>query len=256
MILEKANSGLRERLKESCAGLMASRGSIGGRILLDVPTIYPSGASAVVEIERNGDRVRVSDMGNGLLEAEMMAAQDGYRPLARKKAQAFGIGFDNRDNRALFTLWVPEGRLGGAIICVANASTQAAAEAVRVASEARARQKAEAVFERIDRVFGSRATARTAEIRGRRATWNARNVVTLPNARRAIFEPMNNNTGSVSGKFLMFTDIREAGAGIALNAVVEDSQNLNAKAQMVADLANIIDIRSPDEMFKRMGVAG
>ncbi|MBC6437360.1 MAG: hypothetical protein GDA52_04295 [Rhodobacteraceae bacterium] len=249
---ERTNSRLQERLKEAFAGLMASRHSIGGRILLDVPTIYPSGASAVVEIEQNGDRVRVSDMGNGLLEAEMMAAQDSYQPLARKKAEAFGIRFDNR---AMFTLWVPEGRVEGAIVCVANASTQAAAEAVRAASEVRSRQRSELLFERIDRVFGSRAVARTAEIKGRRATWNARNVVTLPNARRAIFEPMNNNTISVSGKFLMFTDIREAETGIALNAVVEDSQNLNAKAQMVADIASIIDLRSPDETFIRLGAA-
>jgi len=230
---------------------MACRDSDGGRVMVDVPITYPSGSSVVVEVEQNADRIWVSDMGMGLVEAEMMAAQDSYQSLARAKADEFGVGYDNS---AMFVLWVPSGRLEAAIVCVANASAQAAADAVRSAAEATHRKQSSVVFERIKSVFGARMVSKSVEIRGKRSSWEAHNVVLFPDAHRAIFEPMTMNANSVSSKFLMFSDLREPGmAHYSLNAVVENVKELDAKAQMVGDVANIIDLKASDDVFRQYG---
>jgi hypothetical protein len=104
-------------------------------------------------------------------------------------------------------------------------------------------------------VFGERIVSRSVEIRGRRTAWEAHNVVVFPNAHRAIFEPMTKNANSVSSKFLMFSDLQESGLDLSLNAVVESIGSLDAKAQMVGDVANIIELKSSDEVYRKYGVA-
>lgn len=252
MTVNLVNPELRQRVAEAIKRLMSASDTAGGKSLLTLPITYPSGSSVVVEIEQNGDKIWVSDMGMGLVEAEMMAAQDSYQSLARKKAEEFGIAYDNR---AMFVLWAPATRLEGAIVCVANASAQAASDAVRHASEVQVKRQAEAVFDRVKRVFGERIVSRSVEIRGRRTAWEAHNVVVFPNAHRAIFEPMTKNANSVSSKFLMFSDLQESGLDLSLNAVVESIGSLDAKAQMVGDVANIIELKSSDEVYRKYGVA-
>lgn len=231
---------------------MALQNAEGGRVLLNVPVAYPSGSGAVVEIERNSEKIWVSDMGMGLLEAEMMNAQDSYQKLARGKANEFGVGYDGS---AMFVLWAPIDRIEAAIVCVANASAQAAAEAVRHASEVQQKRHEDIVFVRVRRVFGKDAVMREMEITGKRAAWPAHNVVVLPNDSKAIFEPMSKHPNSVSSKFIMFSDIRDNNNPISLNAVVADVNSLDTKAMMVGDVANIVELNAPDDTFRRYGQA-
>lgn len=246
------NQELGCRVTEAVERLMGHRDATGGKVMLDVPVSYPSGSSVVVEIEQNADRIWVSDMGMGLVEAEMMGAQDSYQRLARGKAEEFGVGYDNS---AMFVLWASADRLEGAIVCVANASAQAAGDAVRHASEVQSRRQADVVFERVSHVFGKQAVTRNIEIAGKHTAWEAHNVVALSGAHRAIFEPMTKHPNSVSGKYLMFSDIRAAGSQISLNAVVESIPQLDAKAQMIGDVANVVDIQAPDDTFREHGLA-
>lgn len=253
MIFNAENQELRAHVARAVERLMAFRNSDGGRMMIDVPVTYPSGASVVIEVEQNSDRIWVSDMGKGLVEAEMMAAEESYRRLARAKADEFGVGYDNS---AMFVLWAPVDKLESAIVCVANASAQASADAVRHAVEARSRNQSDTVYERIVDVFGKRLVSRSTKINGRRFSWSANNVVFLHDAHQAVFEPMTKSANSISSKYLMFSDLRNSEASIySLNAVVENKRDLGGKAQMVGDLANIIDLNSSDEAFKRYAVA-
>ena len=242
---------LLERVRKSLSRIASARG-LDGRLVVDIPVMYPSGATAVVEIERNRDRFWVSDMGHGLVEAEFVAAQDFYPPAARRIADEFGVQFDGN---AIFALWVPEARLEAAMICVANASAQASAEAIRSASEAKDRRDSERIFERIQSVFGAPSVAKRMEISGRHAQWEAHNVVSFPDHRRAIFEPMSAHAGSVSSRFLMFSDLRAGDPAISLNAVVRDITALDEKAQMVGDVANIVGLDASDEDYRRFALA-
>lgn len=243
---------LERRVADAVGRLMSIQSLEGGKVLLSVPVTYPSGASVVVEIEKNADRIWVSDMGMGMTEAEMMGAEDSYQRLARGKAEEFGIGYDNH---AMFVLWAPVNRIEGAIVCVANASAQAAAGAVLHASEVQSRAQREAVFNRVQQVFGKDRVVRSLEMMGRRSAWETHNVVISPKGERAVFEPMSAAPQSVSSKFLMFSDLREAQSAVSLNAVVESLQFLDAKAQMVSDVANIIELKAADETYRRYGAA-
>jgi hypothetical protein len=252
LTIEFINQDLVRRVRDAVGRLMVHSALPDGKVHLGVPVCYPSGSCAVVDIERNGDRIWVSDMGMGLVEAEMMGARESYQHLARGKAGEFGVDYDGN---AIFVLWAPIDRLEAAVICVANASAQAAADAVRNASELSQRRQEDKVFERVRSVFGNQSVARTRDIAGKRTSWEAHNVVVLPNARCAIFEPMSKHPNSVSSKFLMFSDLRAADLPISLNAVVEDIGELDAKAQMIGDIANIVELRSSDETFRRYGAA-
>lgn len=243
---------LEKRVSDAIERLMAVQNLESGKAVLSVPVTYPSGASVVVELEKNADRIWVSDMGLGMAEAEMMGADDSYQRLARSKAEEFGI---NYDNHAMFVLWVPQDRLEGAIVCVANASAQAAAAAVLHASEAQNRSQREAVFQRVSEVFGRERVVKSLEMRGRRTSWEAHNVVTSPRGQRSVFEPMTPAPQSVSSKFLMFSDLKEADSGASLNVVVESLKSLDAKAQIVSDVANIIELKAEDDVYRSYGFA-
>jgi hypothetical protein len=251
-MVDVANQELRQRLSDAVGRLMGARRGPGQKMLLDMPVVYPSGSSVVVDVEINGDKVWVSDMGMGHTEAMMMGAAESYQHVARGKASEFGIGYDGG---AMFVLWAPVDRIEAAILCVANASAQAAADAVRLASEVRYRKQEDAVFEKVVRIFGNLSVARSREVVGRRGSWEAHNVVMLNGGRGAIFEPMSKQHVSVSSKFLMFSDLREAQVGFSLNAVVENINSLDAKAQMVGDVANIIEMSASDEVFRRYSEA-
>jgi len=240
-----------DRVHKALSRIAAVRG-MDGRLVIDVPVMYPSGATAVVEVERNNDKYWVSDMGHGLVETEFVAAQDFYASAAKKIADEFAVQFDGH---SMFALWVPEGRLEAAIVCVANASNQAASEAIRSASEAKGRKENEKIFDRIRSVFGSKMVIKTADIAGRHAHWDAHNVVVFPNRQKAIFEAMSLHANSVSSRFLMFSDIRAADETVSLNAMVKDIETLDEKAQMVGDVANIVAMSATDEDIRKYAMA-
>jgi len=225
---------------------LASVRDLDGKVSISLPVMYPSGATVVIEIERNQDRYWVSDMGYGFVEAEMSGAQTFYGKIASRIADDFGVGFDGN---AMFALWVASSRLEAAITCVANASNRACSEAILQASEAKTRRQNEKIFERVRDVFGERSVTRSADIAGKHAHWEAHNVVVFPNRHRAVFEHMTAHTTSVSTKFLMFSDIKSVEADISLNAMVRDITALDEKGQMIGDVANILSLSASDEQI-------
>lgn len=251
MSIMTSNQVLVERVREAVARLAGAR-EMDGRVVVDLPIMYPSGAMVVVQVERNGDKVLASDMGYGLVEAELSAAEEFYGVSATRAAEEFSVGFDGY---AIFALWVSIDRLESAIVCVGNASSRAAAEAVRRASDIQSRSQNERIFDRIAKVFGKKSVARKTEIPGRHASWDAHNVIVFPDRRRAVFEYMTNHANSISNKFMMFSDIKAVDDSISLNSVVKSLDDLGEKAQLVGDVANIVPMRATDDQFRRFAEA-
>lgn len=245
------NTSILERITASTARITSVR-IVGDQLHVNLPLLYPSGSTVVVSVELNRDRVWVSDIGYGLMEAEFHGAQENYARSAKQFAEAYGVNFDGN---SVFALWVPIDRIESALVCVANASQQAANDAVRVANEARSQSRNDEIFDRVSRIFGANTVARSREISGRHAAWQVHNVVQTDRDRLAVFEYMTDHPTSVSSKFLMFSDIRQANLGYSLNAVVKDLQRLDAKAQMVADVANLLPIDASDSSFQKSALA-
>jgi hypothetical protein len=236
----------------SATSRIASVRAVGDQLHVNLPLMYPSGSTVVVSVETNREHVWVSDMGFGLMEAEFHGAQENYSKSAKFYADAYGVDFDGN---SVFALWVPIARIESALLCVANASQQAANEAVRSASEARTHNRNDEIFDRVTRIFGAKCVARSREISGRHAAWNVHNVVETAPDKFAVFEYMTDHPTSVSSKFLMFSDIRQANLGYSLNAVVKDVQSLDVKAQMVGDVANLVAMNATDASFQRIALA-
>jgi hypothetical protein len=251
MMNTQADTGLMRRVDEALRRIASVR-EVAGQFVVNVPVRYPSGAMAVVSVEENNGKCWVSDLGHGLMEAEFQGSQEYYIRTARDVALAFGVEFDGH---SIFALQVPMSRLESAIVCVANASNQAAQDAVRLASEAQSQKKSDQIFERISVIFGPTVVAKTRLVDGRHVQWEAHNVVALPNGRTAIFEYMTAHANSVSSKFLMFSDIRMMDQKMSLNVVVQNARNLDAKSQMIGDVANIVEVSAADQDFIQFAAA-
>ena len=227
---------------------IASISDIDGRLMVSVPVMYPSGATSTVEVQINRDKCWVSDQGFGHVEAEYLGASEHYAKAAKCAAEEFGVNFDGN---AVFALWVPKQRLESAIICVSNASNRAASDAIRTASEQTASRRNDEVFHRIRSIFGPQYVAKSAEIKGRHDTWAASNVVHLPDNHQAIFEYMTPHPSSASNKFFMFSDIKKLSEDISLNVVVTSLSRLSAKSQIVGDVANILELNSSEDSYRK-----
>jgi hypothetical protein len=239
-------SRLYERVRQALSRIASAREGGDGRIIVSVPVLYPSGSTASVGIDSNKDQCFVSDLGMGFAEAEFEGAADSYGRAASATAERFGVRYDGH---SIFTLWVPMDRIEAAIINVANASCEATGQAIRAAAEIKFPRRNEQLFQRVARVFGEQSVARRADVVGRHATWEAHNVVALPNQRKAIFEYVTEHQNSISSKFLMFSDIKQADETVSLNAVVSRIDQLSPKAQIIGDVANILALRATDHDY-------
>lgn len=245
------NSEKMAAVREALALLFDVR-EAGSRALVSVPVQYPSGALSVVELERQGKTWWISDMGHGLQEAEFVSAGGGFSRAAKDMAKAFGVKFDGH---AVFALMVPDEHLDAGIVAVSNASVRATIEAIRSETEKRNETKADAVFDRLTKIFRDAEVTRKAEIAGEHALWEAHNVVRFrSNSRTAIFELMTPHPQSVSAKFLMFSDLKRM-PNLSLNAVVSNPDHLDSKGRMIDEVAHIIRFDATDDAYRRLAAA-
>jgi hypothetical protein len=239
------------RVREALSNIASVR-ELDGKMVVNVPVLYPSGASVAVEVEFNRDRCWVSDMGTGKVEAEYLSAADHFSRAASEAAERFSVNFDGY---CMFALWVPASRLEAAIVSVANASSVAASEAIRSASEKVQDRRNDQIFQRIKEIFGEKSVAKSVEVTGRHASWNVHNVVLLPDRSRAVFEFMTRHANSVSSKYIMFADMKHSDESFSLNAVVADISSLDSKAQIISDVANIVSLHASDEEISKFARA-
>lgn len=247
----ESKQGVLPRVREALRRLSAAR-EVGQRLYVDLPIMYPSGALVVIEVSGGRSQYWVSDVGHGYLESEYAAAEAFYSKAAKEVADNFAVSFDGA---AIFALEVPDGQLESAIVAVANASASAASLAIRRASEAKARQDNERVFDRVSAIFGSASVVKKVTLAGRHAEWEAHNVVRLPNARKAVFEFMSPQHTAAASKYLMFSDLRSRDPKLSLSVVVKDISALDEKSRIIGDVANIIGLSAEDRDFKHVAQA-
>ncbi|WP_147307901.1 hypothetical protein [Fulvimarina endophytica] len=223
----------------------------GGKYTINLPILYPNGNGSVVEITPNGDKLFVSDMGLGHFEAEFSGASSYYDAQANSAASRYGIRYDGH---SVFAIKVGLHQIEAAIGAVANASVQAATQAIHKSIEDTSRRWNEDVFDRITDAFDKSLIAKTMEINGFRDAWEVHNVVTLESGGKAVFEFVSPHTNSVSNKFMMFSDIANSDEAnlISLNGVVEDIPKFNkARGTMLSDLAEIIALDASNDEYRR-----
>ncbi len=220
------------------------------RLCLSVPVSYPSGALVTLEVSAGRDLAMVTDRGFGRYEAEMYGAEGSFASAAKRAAAAAGVRFDGH---AIFAMKVPLDRLAGGMVAVANASTAAAAAAIRAESSRRTEVQNEIIQARLHQAFPQAKIDRKLTLPGDRAEWEAHNVVRLGD-RMAIFEPVSANTQSIASKFTMFSDLSKR-PDLSLTAVVGNTSELQGKGLMLMDVARIIEAGAPPDEYRELATA-
>lgn len=239
------------RIKRAVSRLTATQDDADS-VRISVPVIYPSGANSTVEISSIGDTCFVSDMGAGHTEAYLSNASEFYDHQARRVADRFGIGYDGQ---SIFLLRASIDRIEGAIATVANASVQAASLAILKAEEDKDRRRNDEIFDRIKSIFGAELVSKMKTIDGLRSSWDAHNVVDLPGGRSAVFEFVTSHQNSISNKYMMFSDLKMRASNISLNSVVKSISKISPKAELLADVGNVIEFDAPSDAFLRYASA-
>lgn len=218
---------------------------------VSLPVQYPSGALTVVQVTLGRTQAHLSDMGAGLWEAEQLCPDTGYAKHAEREAAKRGLRFDGH---AVLALEIPISAMAAGLIAVANASAQAASAAVLADSEKRTANRRDEIFERVRFAFPAAHVSKELELPGERATWQAHNVVSLKDNRKAVFEPVSNHTQSISSKFLMLSDLAKR-PELILNAVFPNRSTIDPKGQMLREVAAILGETDEIERYQAAAIA-
>lgn len=252
-MVEERNNPLGDRLSHAVTRMMGMRVA-GERARLAVPVLYPSGASASVEVVLSGSDCFVSDMAKGQAESEMQGASSFYDHAARSSAERFGVRYDGQ---SIFVVRTSIDNVETAIAAVANASVSAASAAIFKSFEEKEKKKTEELFQKVTRAFsefGIHIVTKEEELNGRDAVWPAHNVVTLPDKRKLVFEFVTENSSSVASKYFMFSDLSRSARGYSLNSVVANVDRVNAKTAMLADVSYLMQFAANDDDYRRRAI--
>lgn len=218
----------------------------GDRRMVSLPVQYPSGALVTLEVGLGRREAHVSDRGAGYLEAFTLCSDTSFTRFANAEANRRGIVYDDG---AFSVRKVDLGMLPAALVAVANASATTAISAIKADSERKDEARRDTIFDRVRLAFPNAHVHREAELAGGRALWGVHNVVDLHDNRKAIFEPVSTHVLSVATKYTMFSDLISRG-DLVLNAVFADPSSLDAKAQMLREVANIVGVEDSLETYR------
>lgn len=222
-----------------------------GRRFVSLPVQYPSGALTTLDVSIGKAEAHITDMGLGKIEASTLCEDTSYERHATYEANARGLAFDSG---FIIARRISIDLLPSALIAVANASACAAHAAIRQDREKKDESRRDAIYQKVRLAFPAAEIHRTLNVSGGRAVWDVHNVVDLRDNRKAIFEPVSNHVLSVATKFTMFSDLITRG-DLILNAVFSDPSNLDAKSQMLREVANIVGIDDSIEAYREKAAA-
>jgi hypothetical protein len=223
-----------------------------GSAYISTPILYPSGSTVVVRVVDNGKTYFVSDIGMGYQEAELMGASLIYGRHARTIAENAGIPFDSE---AFFVIEASREQLPGAIAMVANCSQEAVALAAYKLADRRAADLAEALYERLVRIFTEKKVAKNASVIG--ASNTEYNVAALVTAEKkpAVFEAVANHPSSIVFADSKFHDLALLETPPISIAMVRKKKKLGTYHNLLAQVAHVIETDVSDERIGRLARA-
>lgn len=151
-------------IAEQVAHGLSKASMLADRAFIRTAVLFPSGSTVVVVIhDEGGGRFRVSDLGQGLEEADMLGISPAFRSQATEVAARSGIGFDGH---AFLLTGAVADQLVGAVMTVANASSRALERAMLGTENRRSGAAVERLVARLVRIFPQAEVAREVKIRG------------------------------------------------------------------------------------------
>lgn len=221
----------------------------GGECFIQTPLMYPGGSTVVVSISVSGDHLFLSDFGLGFQEAELIGANRHYTRIAPKVGERYGVHFDHH---AFFVAEVSRSQAAGAVMALANASKETVDWAALRYAEKRERDQADALIDRLLRVFNQRHVHRDAEVRGASShPWHPTALVER-GERRIIFNQVRPAAPSVYATVSMFHDIARMSDPMPRVAVAPKKRDLGDYETLLAQAGAVTDLETNDDTFVRI----
>jgi hypothetical protein len=247
-----ANLKFKAIIDEVAREIVATEHRIGGSFIR-TPLMYPSGSTVVVRIEQGEDRFFVSDVGFGYQEAELMGAGLMYAKPAGVIAEAAGVRFDNQ---AFFVLEASRDQLAGAVVTIANCSQEATIRAADALAEKTFEDKKIRLYEKLVKVFEPKIVSKNVEVIGASTQkWRVATVVSVPNARPTIFEPVTKHPNSVANATMKFGDIALLENAPRRVAVVQNCSELGTLLTVLSRSADVIEDDTSYDRIRRLAQA-
>jgi hypothetical protein len=205
-----------------------------------VPSLYPSGASAVVKIERRGHGFFVSDFSFAFHEAQQSGGSHIFARQARGVAERAGVSFDGQSFQVD---GIDADALASVISAVSSVSVEAANIVDHRISEQKFADAAERLYGRLVSLFPADAVKRDVEVTGASNTkWHfATSVMSEKGRPVTLFEPVTNHHNSVANASMKFRDI-----GLLENApgrvsVVHNKKALGTYLSILAQTSSVVE---------------
>jgi hypothetical protein len=219
---------------------------------VNLPISYPSGSEVVIRVSGGPERFFVTDFGMGFTEAELIGADKIYVRLAKQVGQAAGVGFDNH---AFFSVEVDRDRLPGAMVTVANCSSEAMTITALKSAEKAAVDHAEFMIEKLERVFGADKVNRNAKIVGSSNHEWEFSAYILNGRKKSLFEFATKHAQSVASVAMKMDDVSRLDGAPNRIVMVRNKVEMGTFLGVLAHSSNIVEEKIPDAKIRELADA-
>lgn len=242
------SSGLAATAEQVARGL-SKASMLDGRAFIRTPVLFPSGSTVVVVLhEEGGNRYRVSDLGQGLEEADTLGIATIYRNQAAEVAARSGLAFDHT---AFVATTLEPDQLVGAVMAVANAAGRALERALLRSESRRQEAATDRLVTRLRQVFPKAQVSRDVELRGASThPWNF-DALVRSGGDQAVFDLVTPHPASVAFASTKFHDLARLDHAPARIAMVRRKASFGDLLAVVAQAARVVEETAPDRSLTR-----
>lgn len=231
---------------EAAARDLVTLRSVGDTNFLNLPLIYPDGASVTVKIDPIAGGVRVSDGGFAYRELEDLGAESSFGQAVQKISETIGV---QTTRRTIYTD-APVDSLFRAICDVAIASWQVTETVYRRILDREEADIEDHLRGRLQALFGEKLRAEHKVKGASSSEWDVSAIVSV-NGKQAIFQAVGTHANSIYKATAAFHDLSLLENAPILVAVVRDKVTLGSRLGLLSQVGRVIEEHQPDATFQR-----
>jgi hypothetical protein len=220
---------------EAVAKSLSLARTAGSSAFVTTAVAYPNGDAVIVRIDETAKGYAVGDDGYGAHTADLMGAASTFAKTVGQIATGWGLEYSQR---SLFALAVPADRLTGAVVAVANASSQAVSRTVSSVAETKVKRSRLVFQERLREAFG-KLIAFGAPVPGATRSWDVDGAVLSGGRPTAVFEFVAPAYSAVASAHMKLGDIRSLSDAPVTTAALADYEHTDASLRAL--LSNVTD---------------
>lgn len=224
---------------------------LNGRYRIGMPVAMGTGTLVDVSVwPEPGGSFLVSDGGIAHLEITSSAYSERiFSKVARDRCARYGATFDGA---TMLFFRVPADRLRGAIISMASLAKEVVDETIMRATRIKVETARDALFERLDKAFGSDRVTHDAIIVGESTAEYHVDAEARLDGRLVVFDLFTDDANSIASTFTKLSDIYRRENAPGLVGVTRNPDRVGPKLQLISSVANVIRLDAAADKFRRL----